>query len=74
MKNFSKPVSNDCTRKILDQMDNYFYKINEKDDKFDICIFCHIKYKNEKISIAIINNFMIDDNMIYLTINKNEII
>ena len=58
MKNYPKPLSKQCITQILDQMNNLFYKINKKAEKFDTGIFCYIKYSNKKIPILIINNYL----------------
>ena len=69
MKDYPKPSSKQCFTKILDQMNNLFYKINKKDEKFDIGIFCYIKYNYKKIPILIINNYIDNNNNISLTRN-----
>ena len=55
MINYPKPATKQCTEKILDQMTNSIYKINEKRDKFDICIFSHIKNQNMNIPVMLTN-------------------
>ena len=70
MEYFPKPFSKQCITKILDQMNNLFYKINQKGKNFDIGIFCHIKYNNKNIPISIINNYI--DNTNNISITKND--
>ena len=69
MKDYPKPSSNQCFTKILEQMNNLFYKINKKEEKFDIGIFCYIKYNYKKIPILIINNYIDNNNNISVTRN-----
>ena len=51
MAEYIKPITKQCTKKLLDQMDNYFYKINEKEGEFSVGFFCHMNYKNKKIPV-----------------------
>jgi len=37
------------------------YKINEEEVKFSLGFFCHIKNKNKKIPIVVINNYIFDE-------------
>ena len=60
MNYYPKLMTKDFVKKILNQMENYFFKINENDDKFDIGFFCRIKYKKEIIPVIIINNCKIN--------------
>ena len=49
MEAYPKPITKQCTQTILDQMNmNFMYKINEKERKFSLGFFCHIKNKNKK--------------------------
>ena len=72
MNYYPKPVTKYFIAKILNQMENCFFKMNEIDDKFDIGFFCYIKYNNEKIPSIIINNYQIDSNIINISKNKND--
>ena len=45
MNYYTKPVKKNFIKQILNQMENYFVKIIEKDDKFDLGLFCNIKYQ-----------------------------
>ena len=71
MNDYPKPVTFRCTEKILYQMNNSLYKIVENNNEFQICFFCHIKYKNENIPVIVANG-IINKNKIKISIN-NEI-
>ena len=64
---YPKPATKQCTKKIVEQMENSFYKIETIDKKYGIGIFSYIKYQNNKISILITNNNLINQE------NKNKI-
>ena len=70
MEKFPKPVTKQITKKILDQMDTLFFKINEENK--NIGIFCNLKYKNKIVPVVIINNQMIKDDYINISINKKK--
>ena len=72
MKDFPKPLPKQCITKILDQMNNLFYKINKKAEKFDIGIFCYIKYSNKKIPILIINNYLDNNDNNNISVTRND--
>jgi len=72
MNNYTKSFSKQFIKKILSQMENYFFKIYENDDKFDIGFFCYIKYKNETIPVIIINNYKINNDIINVSINNDN--
>ena len=55
-----KSVSKSCTETILEQMNNAFFTIKNKNN-YSIGFFCHIKYENRNISVAIINNYNIGE-------------
>ena len=78
MSYYPKPVTKNCIKKLLDQMNNSFFKIKWKDNDIDICCFCKIEYKNKKIPVVIINKYLIDlefTNSIVISINnRHEII
>ena len=59
MEEYPNPADKQVTKTILKQMDNTFYKIDSKDEI--IGFFCYIKYKNEKISVIIINKYLRND-------------
>ena len=46
MKNYSEPVTLNCTKIILAQMNNSIYKINIGEKDFKTGFFCLIKYRN----------------------------
>ena len=56
MNGYPKPMTKHCLSKILDQMNNSLYKINEKDGKFETGFFCYVKIKEKTIPVLIINN------------------
>ena len=56
MDEYPKPITNYYLTKILDQMNNSFCKINEKDGNFEIGFFCYVKIREKKIPVLIINN------------------
>ena len=73
MEKCPKPVNKYITEKILDQMNNTFCILNQKDES--IAFFCCIKYKNEKIPVIIINNYLNNENIkhsIDILINKES--
>ena len=39
MEDYSKPLTKQCMKKILEQMENSIYKIKGKDKKFGIAFF-----------------------------------
>ena len=51
IKGYSKPVTRKSTEKILEQMNNSIYKINEKDKEYGL--FCTIKSKRRNIPVLI---------------------
>ena len=57
MELYSKTLNKQCTKKILDQMENSFYQIY-LEDKAAIGILCHIKHKDKNIPILIINQLL----------------
>ena len=75
MKECSNSISIQCAKKILEQMNNSIYKINENNGKFDIGFFCHIKYKNKDIPVLITNNqhiYLAKNNYLKISINKEN--
>ena len=70
-------ISKDCTKVILQQMQNCICIINNKKGK-GTGFFCHIPYKNVKIPVFITNNHIIDEEIlrenknIRVTINDDE--
>ena len=56
MVDYPKSVNKKITEKILYQMNNIFYKINNNDE--NIGFFCKIKYKTKVIPVLITNKYM----------------
>ena len=73
MEDYPEPVSEQCTKKILDQMNNSFYKIKEINGKFNLGFFCSIKNQENNIPVIVIFKYIkqeeISDN-IDILINK----
>ena len=81
MESYPEPVTKQSTKKILEQMDNSIYKINTKNGKYDIGIFCKIKIRNVNIPVFITSfkifkeKNILENNKIKVSIgNKIEII
>ena len=73
MKEYPNPLTNRCLKKILNQMNNYLYKVNERNGKFDTGFFCYIK---DYIPTLLINNyikFSDNENTINISLNNNPI-
>ena len=58
MERYLKSVTKECHEIILNQMNNCIYIIKGKDGKNEIGLFCNIKYKNQKIPVLLINNYI----------------
>ena len=56
METYLKPVTKPCTKKIYEQIENYLYKINEKDGNYEIGYFIRIKDKNGKSHLILITS------------------
>ena len=56
MEKYPEPITKHCTKIIFAQMNNSFYKIKIKEEKFEIGFFFYIKYKNKKVLILIASN------------------
>ena len=50
---YQKPVTKSTTQKILNQIDNSIYKINERKGKFFIGFLIYIKCQDKKIPVLI---------------------
>ena len=70
MKDYPKALNKEITKKILDQMDNTFYKIDDTSD--DIGFFCKIEYKKKIIPVIIINKYF-EEMKESILINNNKI-
>ena len=60
MSYFPRSVSKQCTKKILAQMEDSFFKVNINENESNVCFFCKIEYKNKKIPVIMINKYLID--------------
>ena len=75
MDKYPKPTSRQCTKVILEQMDNFIFKISEKEENIITGFFCHIKYEGEKIPVLIANKNIINDicnNSINILVHNNN--
>ena len=72
MKICPEPATKQVTKKILEQINNLFVKINENDNNYNIGIFCHLNYKKKDIPVIIINNHKVEDDIINVTINNKK--
>ena len=72
MVEYLKPVSKQCTKTILEQMNNISFGINKQTNQ--ICFFTKIKYKNKNIPVMITNyqiiNYIANNNYINIYINN----
>ena len=64
MEDYPKSVSKRRTKIIYDQMNDSFYKIKGKDNKFGIGIFCKVILNNKTIFFLMTNFHLIDNNYI----------
>ena len=69
MDTFPGPVSKQCSKVILEQMDNSIYIINENEENSEIGFFCYIKYKKYKKPVLITSSKAINPD--YLMNNKS---
>ena len=67
-------MTKQCAKKILDQMENYLYRINKKGGNYEIGYFIQLKDKNGKNYIALVTNSNvlddIDNNSLKITIDN----
>ena len=63
MSEVLKPVTMQCTQKIISQMKNSFYKIDINDETSIIGIFSHIKNININIKVLILNKYITFENI-----------
>ena len=68
MDDYPKSVTKSQTQIIFNQMNNSFYKIQGKDNKFGIGVFCKIKIKNKNILALVTKYNLIDE----IYIEQNE--
>ena len=70
MEEYPKPISKECMKKILYQMDNSIYKIKENKRIIGTCIFCYIKCPNKSFPVLISTYDIINE---FFLANKNSI-
>ena len=74
MKAYLKPVPKPCAKKIYEHMENYLYRINEKEGNYEIGFFIRLKDKNGKSHLALVTspNVLkdIDCNSLIITLDK----
>ena len=56
MEAYLKPLSKPCAKKIYEQLENYLYRINEKEGNYEIGYFIQLKDKNNKSYLYLITN------------------
>jgi len=56
MKAYLKPVPKPCAKKIYEHMENYLYRINEKEGNYEIGFFIRLKDKNGKSHLALVTS------------------
>ena len=62
MEIYPEPVTRQCTKKILDQMNNrQIYKISKKNDEYEFGFFCNITYKKTKKTALITKSNILDE-------------
>ena len=71
MEEFPKPLTIRSTEKILNQMNNSIYKIDEKEEEF--AIFCKIKLKEANIPVLISSFKVINEKYIQKYNNKIKV-
>ena len=64
MDNYPESVTKEGTQIIYNQMNDSFYKIQGKDNKFGKGLFCKIIIGNKIIFVLVTNYKLIDDNYI----------
>ena len=77
MVNYPKPATKQCTKKILEQINDSFYTIKEIDNKFGTCFFSYIKFKDKTIPVMISNyqiiRYLPNNKKIKISDNKKSI-
>ena len=73
MKANLKPVPKPCAKKIYEHMENYLYKINEKEGNYEIGFFIRLKDEKDKSHLALVTspNVLkdIDSNSLTITLD-----
>ena len=72
MAEYPKPMTKQSTKKLYDQMENYLYKLNESEEKYEIGFFCYINYQNTKIPVLIANNNILKEKNNNINISLNN--
>ena len=76
MEAYLKPLTKPCAKKIYEQIENYLYRINEKEGNYEIGYFIQLKDKNNKNYLYLITNSNvlkdIDNNSLKITINNES--
>ena len=74
MEAYLKPVPKPYAKKIYEQMENYLYRINEKEGNYEIGYFIRLKDKNKKNHLALVTspNVLkdIESNSLKITLDK----
>ena len=73
MENFPKPITKLCIKKILEQMNDSFYQVINKEGKKGRGFFCYLKHLKKNIPFLITNSDIIN-NIHYnsIKISKND--
>ena len=73
MEAYLKPVPKPCAKKIYEHMENYLYKINEKEGNYEIGFFIRLKDEKDKSHLALVTspNVLkdIDSNSLKITLD-----
>ena len=56
MEAYLKPVPKPCAKKIYEHMENYLYKINEKEGNYEIGFFIRLKDEKDKSHLALVTS------------------
>ena len=56
MKEYLKPVPKPCEKKIYEHMENYLYRINEKEGNYEIGYFIRLKDKSNQSYLALVTS------------------
>ena len=56
MEAYLKPLSKPCAKKIYEQMENYLYRINEKEGNYEIGYFIRLKDEKDKSHLALVTS------------------
>ena len=75
MEKYPRSASKHCTKIIMDQMENFIYKKDEKEKTFRLGFFCIIKYENKNIPVLISNNQILNEiihNTLDISLNNQK--